>query len=217
MLKFFGIGSSNGDASIAQILTLQNLRGYWDSKRVDGALPHRAAIDPRGIADHLDKVFLIERVAKGNARFRLAGMHLYDLMGMDVRGMPISTFFTSEARERMSVEVEAVFDAPAIVEIALEAERGLGRPAVGGRMLLLPLANGGDEVELALGCLVSDGQVGRAPRRFAIAGAQRQELFPAPQAIFSGLKVVAATAPEARMRRPMPKAAPKLRLVTSQD
>lgn len=218
MLRIFGRGSSGITSVAHRDATLQSLHGYWEAKRVNGALPGRADIDPRGMADHLEKVFLIERVSKGNARFRLAGMQLHDLMGMDVRGMPISTLFTPTARPRMSAEVEAVFDGPAIVELVLESERGIGRPSVSGRMLLLPLTNGGEEIELALGCIVTEGNLGRAPRRFEISGVLHEDLCsPRTQPEVATLKLVATTAPQARMHRPLPKPAPKLRLVVSQS
>lgn len=214
MLKFFGIGG-NGAKVMDSNPILQNLRGYWDSKRIGGALPCRSSIDPRGMSDYLENVFLIERIAKGNARFRLAGTHLQDLLGMDLRGMPITALFAPGARERIAGELEALFDTPTIVETVLEAERGLGRPAVAGRMLLLPLTNRHQEVELALGCLVTEGQIGHAPRRFAISGVLRQDEVQAP--VVPGLTLVAVNAATARMPRPLPKPAPKLRLVTSND
>lgn len=217
MRKFFGVGSNTGDATGTQDRVLQSLRGYWDAKRIGGALPSRASIDPRGMEDNLERVFLLERISKGNARFRLAGMQLNDLIGMDVRGMPITTFFLPEARDRIASELEAVFDAPAIVEVALEAERGLGRPAVSGRMLLLPLTNRDAEVEMALGCIVTEGSLGRAPRRFAISGVHREEVFDVAAEPPLGLRVVSSTPAQTRMQRPMPKPAPKLRLVSVQD
>eukprot|EP01036_Dinobryon_divergens_P019242 gene19242-26245_t len=83
-------------------------------------------------------------------------MHLHDLIGLDVRGMPLSTLFDPAARTRLAEGLEAVFTAPAILEMWLEADRGLGRPRLEGRMLVLPLS--------------------RAPRRFAMMGLMREAL-----------------------------------------
>ena len=89
-------GQSSGGA------TLQAVRGYWEALRQNGCLPRRDQIDPRGLAVALDKVFLVERIATGQARFRLAGMQLNDLMAMDVRGMPLSALFDPTARGRLA-------------------------------------------------------------------------------------------------------------------
>ena len=55
-------------------------------------MPRRAEIDPRGIENALEYAFILERIAPGMARIRLAGIHLSDLMGMEVRGMPLTSF-----------------------------------------------------------------------------------------------------------------------------
>lgn len=179
MLTFFGKGPNGkgGDrngSSLDTLAVLQQVRGYWEALRVAGGLPARAKLDPRGMVDCLDKVFLIEQIAPGLARFRLAGMGLNDLLGMDLRGMPLSALFEPVARARIGHELEQVFASPAIMEVWLEAERSVGRPALSGRMLLLPLAGAAGEPKLALGCLVTEGQLGRQPRRFAISGLVRE-------------------------------------------
>ena len=155
---------------------LAQVRAYWQGLRHDGALPARNTIDPRGIAEALESTFLLERVAKGVARFRIAGMHLHDLIGMDVRGMPLSTLFDPAGRNRSSDGLEAVFTTPAVLEIWLEAERGLGRPRLEGRILVLPLSDAQGQTTLALGCLAMSGALGRAPRRFAITGLLREPI-----------------------------------------
>ena len=167
MIVFFG-KTSGGGISAQSTGPLQGVRGYWEALRRDGGIPRRADVEPRGMASCLEHVFLLERVAPGLARFRLAGMHLTDLMGMDVRGMPLSALFDPLARSRLAQEVEQVFTGPAILEIGLEAERGIGRRALAGRMILLPLRGDGREPALALGCLVTEGAIGAAPRRFAV-------------------------------------------------
>jgi hypothetical protein len=147
---------------------LQMMRAYWEGLREDGALPQRAALDPRGIEGALSQSFLIERIASGLARFRIAGMDLTDLMGMDVRGMPLSSCFEPTARQDLATALEQVFASPAILTLDLEAPRSLGRPVLQSKMLVLPLQNARGEVVQALGCLVTEGAIGRSPRRFTI-------------------------------------------------
>lgn len=150
--------------------SLAVLRGYWEALRGAGGLPPmRSAIDPRGIEGALDCTFIADRVAPGVARFRLAGAGIADLMGMDVRGMPLLTLLTPPARPRFATALETAMTSPAILDLWLEAERGIGRPALSGRMLMLPLRRTDGSGGLAIGCLALDGRTGRAPRRFAIA------------------------------------------------
>jgi hypothetical protein len=209
-----GAGTGRGFAA------LQEVRAYWEGLRSDDALPGRAGIDPRGMEQALENVFLLERVAPGVARFRLAGMHLTLLMGMEVRGMPFSTFFEPAARIASEALVEAVFADPAIVELAVEAERGIGKPALEGRILLLPVLGDDGTCDRALGCFVTLGEIGRSPRRFAIA---RQVTHPVvPRATMTA--VPQKPIPELGFAEPMPLFAPDkrptrahLRLVRSDD
>lgn len=145
------------------------LRGYWEGLRVGQAVPARSEVDPRGIERALAYAFILERVAPGVARFRLAGTHLSDLLGMEVRTMPLSAFFTAGARQRVMAATEAVFQGPAIVDLALNSAPDHGRPALPARLLLLPLRSDFGDVSRALGCLVTEGQIGRAPRRFDLS------------------------------------------------
>ena len=210
--------SHKGQGTAGRFGLLAEVRAYWEGLRHGVALPQRDQIDPRGIAGALENTFLLERIAPGIARFRLAGMQLHDLMGMDVRGMPLSALIEPAGRNRLAEGLETVFAAPAITEIWLEGERGIGRPALEGRMLLLPLLSNRGQSDLALGCLALDGALGRAPRRFAIAGLMHEALapraLPAPAlARQPGLaEPGAALTPDAP--RP-PRGKPNLRLVHS--
>lgn len=173
-MAYFGKGGRGGSfddgAEVNRFAMLAEVRAYWEGLRQGSELPRRDAIDPRGIAGALENTFMLERVAPGIARFRLAGMQLHDLMGMDVRGMPVSSLIEPQARIRMAEALESVFAGPGTLEIWLEGERGIGRPALEARMLLLPLTANRGDTDLALGCLAIHGALGRAPRRFAIAG-----------------------------------------------
>ncbi|KEO56210.1 PAS domain-containing protein [Thioclava pacifica] len=148
------------------------LRAYWEALRAGRPMPSRAEIDPRGINRALEFSFILERVAPGIARFRLAGMHLNDLMGMEVRGMPLTSFFTPEARKGVAEMTEAVFASPAIAEARLSADRSLGRSALSAQLLILPLTSDFGDVSRALGCFVAEGEIGRSPRRFELIQSQ---------------------------------------------
>ncbi|MDO5705484.1 MAG: PAS domain-containing protein [Paracoccus sp. (in: a-proteobacteria)] len=149
---------------------LSDLRDYWQSLRQGRAIPARSDVEPRGIRTALDHAFILERIAPGAARFRLAGRHLIDLMGMEVRGMPVCSFLNPASRGRLSDVLETVFKAPQIAELRLSGPADYGRPAMTGRMLLLPLRSDLGDVTRALGCLIAEGEVGMTPRRFDLVG-----------------------------------------------
>ncbi len=149
------------------------LRAYWEALRAGRDMPRRSEIDPRGIERALEYAFILERIAPGVGRFRLAGMHLNELMGMEVRGMPLTALFTAQARDRVMELCEEVTQTPAVVEMLLSAESGIGRPPLTARLVLLPLRSDLGDVTRMLGCLVAEGSgIGRAPRRFDLAGAE---------------------------------------------
>lgn len=162
---------------------LQEVRGYWEALRPGDGLPDRANIDPRGLERALEYVFLVERIAPGMARFRIAGIHLTELMGMEVRGMPLTALFDPAGRERLQTLLEPVFAGPSVLELALEGERGIGRPSLEARMILLPVRGDDGTCDRALGCIVTTGGIGRTPRRFAIARQVTETLGPATRPV----------------------------------
>lgn len=151
---------------------LREMRDYWDSLRHGRGVPARSDVDPRGIAKALDYAFVLERIAPGAGRLRLAGRHLIDLMGMEVRGMPVCAFLNTSSRGRFSDVLESVFKAPQIAHLTLAAKSEYARPELTAQMLLLPLRSDLGDVTRALGCLVAVGDNGVAPRRFDLVGDQ---------------------------------------------
>ncbi len=146
---------------------IHQAEAYWSALRTDAEVPKRAQIDPRGLENILEYAFIVERIAPGVARFRLAGRHLRDLAGMEVRGMPLTCFFTPAGRTRISVVLEHMFDAPSVAELTLTSERKSGANAE-ARMILLPLRNDLGTVNRALGVLIADGPMAATPTRFDI-------------------------------------------------
>ncbi|WP_066709797.1 PAS domain-containing protein [Celeribacter ethanolicus] len=165
---------------VAQYPALKTVEAYWEGLRNGRPVPARSEIDPRGMQSALEFAFILERIAPGVARFRLAGMHLTDLMGMEVRGMPLTAMFVPESRAKLSEALEAVFETPQIATIALKAERGIGRGAMDAQLLLCPLKSDLGDVNRILGCLQSKGEIGRQPRRFEVANVQSRPLLGNP-------------------------------------
>jgi len=206
-------GPERADAGAARTEAhLRALCAHWRACRRGDDVPMRADIDPRAIEPLISSAFVAERIAPGVARLRVAGAHLSDLMGMEVRGMPLATFIEPRDRDGFAMRVVDLFDGPAILRLALRGRRGLGRPALGGTLMLLPLRSDLGDISRALGCLVTDGPAGRAPRRFAVTGAETLPLSGAtPRAGAPALRPVAggrARGPSGRRERS------HLRLVT---
>ncbi|SPH21417.1 hypothetical protein ASD8599_02171 [Ascidiaceihabitans donghaensis] len=205
---------------------LNQVESYWEALRGTRMMPKRSEIDPRGIESALEYTFILERIAPGMARLRIAGSHLSDLMGMEVRGMPLTSFITPTGRRQISDTLEEVFQRPAVCEVRMSAESGSGKPHMDARMLLLPLKSDLGDVSRVLGCFVAHGDVGRSPRRFDVVGAKiRPIVAPAtlPQpTLEEPLEVMTKVQGSADTSMPMDrpkdiKEVPYLRLIKTDD
>lgn len=147
---------------------LRQAEAYWNALREEGGVPKRTQIDPRGLENILEYAFILERVTPRVARFRLAGQHLAGLAGMDVRGMPLASFFTDAARSDLMTMLGRLFGDPSVAELVLAGEDTPGCQPVRARMILLPLKTDQGEIARALGVLVADAAAYRVPCRFAI-------------------------------------------------
>lgn len=150
---------------------LRQAEAYWTALREGGGVPMRGQIDPRGLANILEHAFILERIAPSVARFRLAGQHVCDLLGMELRGMPLTALFTPAARTALAPLTEQVFDLPAVLELSLISARRLRDRRIEAHAILLPLRSDAGRTDRALGVLVADpaGPV-RHPVRFDLAG-----------------------------------------------
>ena len=149
----------------ASAVALAAVRSYWEGLRDGRCVPRRSQIDPRGMEDILEFAFILERVPQGAARFRLAGLHLCDLAGMEVRGMPLTGLIRDEDRLRCHTVTEQVFSAPAIVEMHLlpaGSDKGIAR------LLMMPLTNDEGTINRAFGALVHSGPLPQEPALFEI-------------------------------------------------
>jgi hypothetical protein len=179
MKTFFGTGSKSKLGKIVamdrfdsgrSLSPIRQAEAYWTALLDGNGVPMRSQIDPRGLENILEYTFILERIAPGLARFRLAGSHLNKLAGMEVRGMPLTAFFDPEARKAATNALEQVFANPAIAELDMVSSGAFGRARIQARMLLLPLKSDLGDVSRVMGVMVSDGAIGATPRRFSIVG-----------------------------------------------
>lgn len=207
----------DGSARGGSFAGLSSLRAYWEALREEGGIPQRAQIDPRGIENALPIAFLAERIAPGIGRLRVAGSRLNGLMGMEVRGMPISALIDPDSRDGFAAALERVFAGPAIAELSLRGAPGIAQPRLEGRMLLLPLRAMDGSVSRVLGGLALEGRVGMAPRRLVLGAVHLTPLGPAAAA-----KAAPADEVQPGMAEPAAPFAPKrgrpvLRVISNED
>ncbi|NYS26184.1 PAS domain-containing protein [Rhodobacteraceae bacterium 2376] len=139
----------------------------WATLKGDRLAPRRSEIDPRPIASALSQTFIAALVAPRVARMRIAGTGLHDLMGMDVRGMPLTVFFNGHAREEVMRACTHVTQGGHVL-LPVCTEKAVGQPPMDGLLALLPLSSDGSRIDLVLGILETSGQIGTAPRRFQL-------------------------------------------------
>ncbi|PTW52103.1 MULTISPECIES: PAS domain-containing protein [Rhodovulum] len=151
---------------------LDEVETYWARLRDDqGTLPSRAQLDPRGFSRALSNCFVAEAMAPRHLRLRLTGQHMTDLMGMDMRGMPLSAMILPESRPVLEEKIEALLAGDgASVRLTLISPRSYNRQALFAGMILLPLARENGSPTKILGALATVGTVGWTPRRFQILG-----------------------------------------------
>lgn len=192
---------------------LRRLEDYWHTLRHTRRLPARCDIAPDQLDHVLPHAFILQRVAPGTARFRVAGQRLHDLLKMDARGLPLSVLFAPEARPVMQDIVEQAFAGPAIVELALRSEPSRFRSPITGRMLLLPMRDQHDQASRLLGAIVTDPVTGNRPQRFMIPHGRATRQDPL------GPRLATSTGPlPAFAKQKGPDAArPTLKLVVNND
>ena len=137
--------------------------------------------------------------------------------------MPLAAMMNPPSRGRLADILESVFKAPQIAELMLDSPADYGRPALTGRVLLLPLRSDLGDVTRLLGGLVAEGAIGQAPRRFDLLSDAVHPVIPGartlePTASASGFaeppgrwRGAAAEAPETAQPATEPQGTPEER------
>jgi len=147
---------------------LMELLSHWETLRAGRIAPLRSEIDPRKIENVLEHAFVLERSKTGNVRFRIAGMRICDLMGMELHSMPAQSLIQIGDRAAFSGVLNELFYAPKIVELALSATVRHDAPPITADILLLPVMGPEGTVTRILGCLASTVTTLDPPHRFHV-------------------------------------------------
>lgn len=151
---------------------LQEIEEHWRELRAaSDHLPRREDVDTGRIAGALPHTFVLEKIAPGHARFRIAGRSLVTLLGGEARGLPLSVLFSPKGRDALALWIVRCLEGPALVDLLVEASQGPLRQPLRGRLLLLPMLDPEGEPTRILGGLLTDGVPRRANLRFDLADA----------------------------------------------
>lgn len=145
---------------------LRELDAYWEALRPSDGIPDRSSVRPDGLLNVLDVTFILERVAPGVSRFRLAGHKIGDFLGIPAECVPLTALFSATSQHDVAASVEKVFTQPAILKADLISLGSVGRPKICAEMALYPLKDGSNGITRALGAISFQGRIGRTPRQF---------------------------------------------------
>ena len=157
---------------------IREVFAYWEGLRKGRLAPLRSELDPRKIGKVFDQVFMLEFNNAQDIRFRLAGMDLCQMLGMELRGMPLRALFSIGHRDQLARVIAEMAQAPEIVELALKTPVH-NTPTLNARMLLLPMQDAQARFSRILGCLVSDDPPLQAPVRFDIVAVKTTRIVAA--------------------------------------
>ncbi|MFC6488948.1 PAS domain-containing protein [Nitratireductor sp. GCM10026969] len=128
-----------------------NLFRYWNRLRGDRPAPRRSEIEPAEIKTLLPDTFILERDARGEAVFRLAGTRLCATYGKELKGHSFPSLWHGRDQETVGRLVHHALDDKSVATVAFE---GMSREGRINRfeLIVLPL-EGGQESLRALGTI----------------------------------------------------------------
>lgn len=135
---------------------LRRLHAYWCGKRAGRALPGRCDIDPSELGRLLPHVFLVDvSESPRDYRFRLAGTHMSEFIGMQMEGKGIAEVFPPDVGAEVRAHWDAAIDdaAPIHCQGRLWAEERAHLPWEG---VVMPLAAREGGIGMLFGGFVVD-------------------------------------------------------------
>lgn len=126
---------------------------YWNRLRGNRPAPRRTEVEPAEIKTLLADTFILERDARGEAVFRLAGTRLCATFGKELKGLSFASLWPGRDQAVVGKLARSVFDMKSVVVLSFTGRNRSG-DAAAFELLLLPL-EGGMESPRAMGSLLA--------------------------------------------------------------
>lgn len=125
---------------------------YWNRLRNGRPAPRRTEVEPADIKALLADTFILEKDARGEPVFRLAGTRLCALYGRELKGFSFASLWREKDQRLLSRLAEGSFGSKSIVVVSYEGISRNGRTNA-FELVLLPL-DGGFESPRCMGSVV---------------------------------------------------------------
>jgi len=114
---------------------------YWNRLRAGRPAPKRTEIEPADIKTLLADTFILEKDARGEAVFRLAGTRLCATHGRELKGFAFASLWKQKDQRMIHRLAYGAFDAKSVVVISY---RGMSRACrfADFELIMLPLDGG---------------------------------------------------------------------------
>lgn len=158
---------SRSDLSRMKHAGTRALYEYWTNLSAGRHAPYRSEISAEGVGRSLaGNTFILETLGAGNTRFRLAGSALYDIFGLEMRGMSALSIMLQDDRAKLRTLIETVLATPCVgvAQVTASTPGGVETQA---EILLSPLRSDFEEMNRVLGSihLLDVDEVTTASRR----------------------------------------------------
>lgn len=127
---------------------------YWNRLRADRLAPSRTEIEPADIRKSLADTFILERDARGESVFRLAGTRVCAIYGRELKNYSFASLFGPHDLTLVRKLVNSAFDEKTVCVIGFEGHTREGR-SNSFEAILLPL-DGGKESARLFGAIIPD-------------------------------------------------------------
>jgi hypothetical protein len=126
---------------------------YWNRLRAGRSAPKRTEVEPADIKTLLADTFILEKDARGEAVFRLAGTRLCATYGRELKGFAFASLWKDKDQRMVHRLAYGAFNAKSVVVISYQGSSQSGR-SVEFELLMLPL-DGGLENPRCLGAAIA--------------------------------------------------------------
>jgi hypothetical protein len=118
---------------------------YWNRLRNGRPAPRRTEIEPADIKTLLADTFILEKDARGEAVFRLAGTRLCAAYGRELKGFSFPSLWRNKDQRLMHRLADGTFRSKSLVVVAYDGISQNGRQNA-FELILLPLDGGSDSL-----------------------------------------------------------------------